>query len=235
MNEVQKSLKQKARIAGIWYLLLAIAGSYTLLVRSQTIVRGDAQATMGQMLENEFLFRTGVTSSLTSSVLFIFLVFELYRLFEGVDEYRSRLMVALVLVQVPISFVIETFNITALMVAKAEVLKMLSPGDRQDTTLFLLKMNGYGVAVVKVFWGLWLVPLGQLVYRSNNIPKALGILLIIGGVGYVLDTLTFLLWPEYRGAVARFALLHSLGEILMILWLLIRGVSPRNAPEGSTA
>lgn len=232
---MQKSLKQKARIAGIWYFLLAITGSYILLARSQTIVRGDAQATMGQMLENEFLFRTGITSSLASSVLFIFLVFALYRLFEGVDEYRSRLMVALVLVQVPISFVNETFNITALMVAKAEVLEMLSPGDRQDTTMFLLKMNGYGVAVVKVFWGLWLVPLGQLVYRSNYIPKALGILLIIGGVGYVLDTLIFLLWPEYRGAVAQFALLHSLGEILMILWLLIRGVSPRNAPEGSTA
>ncbi len=227
MNEMDDSLKRTARIAGVWYLLLAISGSYILFVRMQTFVGGDAIATVRNIVEGEFLYRTGIVSSLASSTIFVFLVFALYRLFVKVNEPHARLMVGLVIVQVPISFAIETFNITALMIAKGEAWRTLAVEERQDSAMLFLKMHGYGVSILKVFWGLWLVPFGQLVYQSRFIPKILGILLIIGGIGYVLDTLTFLLLPEYRGAVARFAILHSLGEVLIILWLLIKGVVVR--------
>lgn len=227
MKEIENSLKRSARIAGMWYLLLAITGSYILFVRQQTIVRGDAIATVRSIVENEFLYRTGIVSSLSSATIFVFLVFALYKLFEKVSEPRARLMVALVLVQVPISFVIETFNITAVMIAKGEVWKILAPEERQDSAMLFLKIHGYGVAILKLFWGLWLVPFGQLVYQSRFMPKIFGILLIVGGVGYVLDTLIFLLLPEYSAVVARFTILHAVGEVLIILWLLIKGAVVR--------
>ena len=224
-KEVELVLKKASKIAGLWYLMLAIAGSYILFVRSQTIVSGDAITTASNIVEKEFLYRTGIVSSLLSSVVFVFLVLALYKLFENVNPSKARLIVVLVIVQVPISFVIETFNITAVMVAKGEIWKSLAQEERQDSAMLFLKMHGYGISILKVFWGLWLLPLGQLVYRSLFIPKILGILLIAGGVGYVLDSLMALLLPEYRHIIAPFALVHSLGEILMILWLLVKGVA----------
>ena len=119
-------LKKALRIAGLWYLMLAIAGSYILFVRSQTIVSGDAIATARNIVEKEFLYRTGIVSSLLSSVVFVFLVLALYKLFENVNLSKARLMVALVIVQVPISFAIETFNIAAVMIAKGEIWKSLA-------------------------------------------------------------------------------------------------------------
>lgn len=225
MKENELALKKASRIAGLWYLMLAIAGSYVLFVRSQTIVSGDAIATARNIVEKEFLYRTGIVSSLLSSVVFVFLVLALYKLFENVNLSKARLMVALVIVQVPISFVIETFNIAAVMIAKGEIWKSLAQEERQDSAMLFLKIHGYGISILKVFWGLWLLPLGQLAYQSLFIPKILGILLIVGGVGYVLDSLMTLLLPEYRHIIAPFALVHSLGEILIILWLLVKGVA----------
>ncbi len=230
-NEVELSLRKSARIAGMWYLFLAITGSYILFARQQVIVGGNAVATVRNLVENEFLYRTGIVSSLTSSVLFVFLVLALYRLFENVNKSSARLMVALVLVQVPISFVVETFNISAVMISKGEIWKMLTIEERQDSAMLFLKIHGYGVSTLKIFWGLWLLPLGRLVYQSLFIPKILGVILIVGGIGYVLDSLTNLLLPEYRQVIAPFGLVHSLGEILIILWLLIKGAALRTPPS----
>ncbi len=230
MAEKEFSLKKTAHIAGGLYLLLAITGAYSLMVvPSQIMVQGDAAATARNILANEFLFRTGIVSNLVSQSLFVFLVMVLYRLFKEVNEHQARLMVALVLVSVPIMFLVEAFKITALMVLKGDIVSTLAPEQMQDWAMMFMGARGNGIAVASIFWGLWLIPFGQLVYRSGFIPRFLGILLIAGGVGYVIEICASLLFPNYAAIVSQWTpLLYSTAEVLTILWLLIMGAKTNN-------
>jgi Domain of unknown function (DUF4386) len=134
-------------------------------------------------------------------------------------------MVAFVLVQVPIGFPMETFNITSLLILKGEIMKALDSEHRQDMATLFLTMHKYGMITVELFSGLWLIPFGQLVYKTRFISRILGVLLIIGGVAYIIESLTYWLFPDYQPFVSRFAIiLYSIGETPIILWLLIKGL-----------
>ncbi|MDP9229670.1 MAG: DUF4386 domain-containing protein [Bacteroidota bacterium] len=226
MEQTIGSLKKTARLAGLLYFILGITGYYAIMyVPGKIIVRGDAVATANNILANEFLFRTGIVSHLISVTTFLFLALVLYRLFKQVNEYQAKLLVVLVVVQIPIIFLIETCRITSLMILKGEVLKTLAPEQLQDLSMIFLKIHAYGIQTVEIFWGLWLIPFGQLVYKSGFIPRILGVLLIIAGVGYTVDSFTFMLFPNYREYSQITAFTFSgIGELSIILWLLIKGV-----------
>lgn len=228
MEQEITSLRKTARIAGLWYLSLIIIGIYGLLyVSSHIIVEGNNAATTNNILSHEFLFRTGVFSQLTGNFLFVFLVLALYRLLKQVNERQAKLMVTLVFLQVPISFVLEIFNFTSLMVLKGEAMKTLGPAEKQDFAMLFINIPNYGLDILEVFWGIWLIPFGQLVYKSGFIPRIIGVLLIIGGVVYMADSFIFLLFPGYVTAVSKYVAIASIGEIAITLWLLIKGVSVR--------
>lgn len=233
MAEATNSLKKTARLAGLSYLLLVITFPYGIMyVPSKIMVRGDAVATANNILANEFLFRTGIAGHLISQVIFAFLALVLYRLFKQVNEHQAKLMVALVIVQIPIAFLIEAFRITSLMILKGEVLKALEPEKLADMAMMFLKIHGYGISTIAVFFGLWLIPLGQLIYKSGFMPRILGVLLIIGGIAFTIDGFTFVLFPNYRAFTSLPALIFSaLGEVSTMLWLLIKGV--KKQPEFS--
>src|SRR4030066_2513870 len=197
MEEKTTSLKKTARIAGLWYLLLAITGAYSIIyVPSKIMVRGDSVATANNILANEFLFRTGIISHIISSTIFVFLVMVLYRLFKQVNERQAKLLVAVVIVQIPAVFIMEAFNITSLMIFKGEILKTFELSQRLDLAMSFLKINDYGTLPLEIFWGLGLIPFGLLVYKSGFIPRILGILLIIAGIEYMIDSFISLLFPN---------------------------------------
>ena len=226
MGEKITSLKNTGRLAGLLYLILAITGAYGIMyVPSKIIVRGDGVTTASNMVANELLFRTGIVSQLISVTIFLIMALVLYRLFKQVNEHQAKLMVAFVIVQVPIVFLIETFNLTAIMILKGEVLKTYTSGQLSNGAMVFLKTHGYGIMILETFWGLWLIPFGQLVYKSGFIPRILGVLLVIAGIGYTIDSFTFILFPNYRSFTKLPAFTFSaIGEISTILWLLIKGV-----------
>ena len=226
MEDKVYSLKKTARLAGLLYLILVITGVYSIMyVSSQIIVQGDAVTTAKNILANEFLFRTGIINDFISNTIFVLLVLVLYRLFRQVNERQAKLMVALVIVQIPAVLIMEAFNLTSLMLFKGEILKTFELNQRQDLAMLFLKINDYGMVALEVFWGLWLIPFGQLVYKSGFIPRIFGILLIIAGIAYVIDSFTFFLFPSYRAFLNQpTLLLVAIGEISITLWFLIKGV-----------
>jgi hypothetical protein len=226
MDNTGYSLKRTARLAGFLYVIMGIPSAYGIMyVPSQIIIPGNAAASATNILAHEFLFRTGMVSQFISNTLFILLVLVLYRLLKQVNDYQAKLMVAFVLVQVPIGYLIETFNITSLLILNGEIMKALEPAQKQDLAILFLNMHKYGMITVEIFSGLWLMPFGQLVYKSRFIPRILGILLIIGGIAYIIEGLTFWLFPGYQPFVSRYMIvLYSIGETPIILWLLIKGV-----------
>ena len=224
-DEKVKSLRQTARLAGVLYVVSAVIAPFSLIyVPSKTIVSGNAAATAEKMLANEMLFRTSIAVGIISLLLFLLVALVQYKLFEEVNKNLAGIMAILVIVQVPIAFVIDTFSITSLMIFKGQALQEMPLDQRQIIAMLLLKMSSNGTFLLMVFWGLWLVPFGQLVIRSGFIPKIIGIYLIANGITYVVTSYCFILFPDYKPLIDKYSFPLLLGEPVIMLWFLIKGV-----------
>lgn len=218
------SRKSIARLGGSLYLVWILTAFYDMLyVRSHIHMNGDAASVSQNIVTNEFLFRTSILNGLISSTIWVFMVLVFYRLFKGVSERQAKLLVALVIVQVPAVLMTESFNITSLLIMKGEILKTFELGQRQELAMLFLKMTDYGAFAFEVFWGLWLFPLGMLTYRSGFLPRWLGAWLVICGSAYLALSLTTLLSPQYKDMVFKFSFPAMLAEVAFMLWLLIKG------------
>lgn len=227
MDQDQINLNRTARIAGLIYFFILITGIFGIMyVPMQLIDSGNLPLTFRTILRHEFLLRAGIMSNLVCQTLFVFLVLQLYKLFEQVSKHLARTMFALVIVGVPIAFLIIFNQLFALLLLKEDFMKGFPSDQLESLIMAFLKMYNYGNVVIGIFWGLWLIPFGQLVYRSGFIPKIFGVLLIIGGCAYVVDAFTFVLFPSYHYSITGIivGLTSSVAELAIILWLLIKGV-----------
>jgi hypothetical protein len=216
------SASKTARTAGILYLGMMPLAIFTLWVRSTVSIPGDAAATARNVLESEAWLRAAILTWLGSQTLFIFLLLALYRLLAPVNGRQATLMVVLGLAGVPIAFVNELFQFAALLlVSGADYLRAFETAQLQAAVPFVLRLHDHGLYIAHVFWGLWLVPLGWLVFRSGFLPRILGALLILAGAGYLVDCLRYVLVPHVTAPVTQFTFI---GELLFPLWLLVRGV-----------
>jgi len=231
------STKRAARVAGLLYLLMAITGFFSIMyVPGKLIVRGNAAATASNILASESLFRLGAASNLVAATVFIFLVLVLCRLLKGVNQKHASLMVMLVGVQVPLAFLNEVNNLAALLLVRgADFLSVFDEPQRDAMAMLFLKLHSQGIIVSQVFWGLWLFPLGVLVFRSGFIPRILGVWLTINCFAYLAMSFSGLLVPQYYDAVFRIASPFLLGEIAIILWLLIMGANPQPSEAAASS
>ena len=220
-------LKKTARVAGLFYLGMAITGVFGMMyVPSSLIVPGDANATAENIVNNQLLYRLGILSNLMCQILFIFLALQLYKLLKSVDQSQARLMVGLVIASVPVAF-LNMINQSAalILLSGAEFLSVFDNGEINAMLMLFLKIHNEGIAIAELFWGLWLFPFGQLVYRSGFIPRIFGILLIVNCVAYVFNSLTYLIFPQYQEVIVNVLIVpQSVGEFAIMFWLLIKGV-----------
>ncbi len=227
MTATQKT----ARLAGVLYLLTVLSGLFNLIYTpGKLIVRGNPAETANNILAHQTLFRIDLAVSLVSILIFMFLVLVLYRLLKDVDRRHATLMVILVLVQIPQSYVSQLLQIGAFeLVRGADFLSVLDKTQRDVLAMLCLRVNDLGTYISNAFWGLWLFPLGLLVFRSGFLPRTLGVWLIINCFAYLGISLTGLLLPEYAETVSRIAFPGLLGEVAFMLWLLIMGVKSQPA------
>ncbi len=224
-----RSLQRQARIAGVLYLLLTVTGVFSLMiVPAKLFVRDNAAATASNILAHESLFRVDLAVSVVANVIFVFLALALYRLFEGVDSRHAVVMLVLVLVHVPQSFVSELTHLAALVLLRgADFLAVFDQAHREALAMLFLRLDSQGTLVSETFWGLWLFPLGVLVWRSGFLPRVLGGWLIVNGVAYLADSFTGLLAPEHLELVSKVTFPILFGEAAFMLWLLIVGARPK--------
>jgi hypothetical protein len=221
------SIKKQARLAGLLYLLASIPAPFGLIyVPNKLIVLNDATATADHIRASESLFRLGIASELIGSILFVFVVVALYRLFRRVNEMHAVTMMVLILISFPISFVSVVHELGALVaVSGANFLSTFDKGQLDALTYLFLRLHSRGVLVAEIFWGLWLFPFAILVIRSGFIPRVLGFLLIVAAFGYLASSFTFLLMPAYGPAIDSIASKLMLCELPIIFWLLIWGAN----------
>jgi hypothetical protein len=220
--------KKTARIAGLLYLIVVVTGFFSIIyVPSQITVDGDASATVSNIMASKQFFRLGIVMGLICYTAFLLLPFALYKLLGQIGKGAAVLMVAFAVVSVPISFVnlLNKLNILSLL-SEANYLRAFTAEQLHAQVMLSLDAYGNGILVSEIFWGLWLLPFGYLVFKSGFLPKVLGILLMIGCLGYLINFFGEVLFPGYaETSIATFASLPSgLGEIGTCLWLLIVGI-----------
>ena len=229
-------LNTTARVAGFLYLLVVITGFFTLMyVPGKLFVQSDAAATASNILAHQSLFRAYIVVDLVSELFFIATVLALYQLFKGIGPQLAMLMVLLVLLDAPLGFASTGNDVAALTFLRgADFLAAFDPAQRTSLAILLLKLNDQAGLVSELFWGLWLFPLGLLVYRSRFVPRILGIWLIINGLAYVMLSVIGLLWPDYPDIVSTITAPILFGEVAFTLWLLIMGVRTRATAVAGT-
>ena len=229
--------KRQARLAGLLYFLASVPAPFGLIyVPNKLIVLNDATATANNLRNSESLLRLGIGCELLGSIMFIFVVVALYRLFKAVNETQALLMMILILVSIPISLLSVVNEVVALIVVNgANFLSVFDAAQLNVLAYILMRLHSRAVLVAEIFWGLWLFPFGILVIRSGFIPSILGYLLFLAPFGYLPSSLAFLLLPSYGPVIETFTSMLPVFEVPIILWLLIWGAKDRHGQPADTA
>jgi len=229
-----RTIRQQARNAGLWYLAMGLTAPVALMyVPGRIIVRGDAVATAANIRTSEWLLRLGIGTELFHQAIAVFLVFSLYRLFKNVDVHQARLLVALgALVSIPIMFMNIVNQLAAItLVQGAPFLAPIDTAQREALAYLFLTMHSRGIDAASIFWGLWLFPFGVLVIKSGFIPRVLGMLLIVAGIGYLGAAFANLVIPAWKPVVGPVAMILELCELPIMFWPLIWGARGERAKE----
>lgn len=219
---VETSPLVRARVAGLLYLIANLFAPFTLLyLPSRFIVSGDAGGTASNIMASESLFRFGIVLNLFTFICQIFLVLALYQLLYVVNKNMASLMVIFSLLAVPIAMLNELNNLAVLfLLSGGDYLNVFTTEQLLALVYFFLRLHGQGLNIAQIFWGLWLFPMGYLVFKSGFLPRVLGILLMIACFGYVIES--FAAFLGYNVSIIFFT---GWGELLLLLWLLIKGVN----------
>jgi hypothetical protein len=232
-GENMNSPKRLARIAGVLYLLVGICGGFAEgFVDPKMYAAGNAAVTAGNVVANSGLVRLGVVGHLLDGTFFVFLAMLLYVLLQHVHKSVARAMLVLVALATGIICLNAIFQFEALRVATDSAYAgALGAAGSSAVVLLLLDIQHFGTLSAQVFFGLWLVPLGYLAYKSSGMfPKWLGIVLITGGVCYLVDLLAAFLVPDFGQQIHGLVIIPSaIAEISMVLYLLVVGVKSVSA------
>ena len=221
--------RNTSRVAGLLYLLVAITGIYSVIyVPGKLFVRGNSAATANNILANQPLFRSYIVSWLVAELFFISLALVLYRLLKGVNPQHAAVMLILALMGAPLAFVSAMNRVATLaFVRGADFLSVFDKPQRDAIAMLFFNFEEQSIAVYQIFWGLWLIPLGLLVFRSGFLPRILGVVLMVNCFAYPLNSFMSLVLPQYAAIVSRWMSPLQFGEVVFMLWLVIMGAKPK--------
>jgi hypothetical protein len=219
--------KTLTRIAGLLYLIVAVAGTFAVFyVRSRIVDAGDAAATADNIRAAETLFRLGFAIDMLAALCWLLTAMVLYLLLKHVHQPAAGAMVTLVAIGVAVSCVSLLNLYTALTIATGDdYTRTFGAAGSDALTLLFTDIAGNGSTSNSLFFGLWLLPLGYLVIRSGYFPKALGVLLIIGCGGWVAVFVAHFLAPDVGDSIGpALNAPGAIAELAFIAWLLVKGV-----------
>jgi len=219
------STNRLARAAGLLYLVVAVGGGFAEYVRSTVRVPGDGAATAAAIAQHATLFRAGFGADLVDFTCFLGVGLLLYVLLKPVNGPIAVSMLVINAVSVAMQALNMVNQLGALLVATDPAYTAgMGSAAAHDLALLLLDLHHQGYVIAQIFFGLYLLPLGYLVYRSGWFPRALGVALMLGAGGYVAGVAANFVLPGSTLPIYP-ALAGGLAELLFLLWLLARGVA----------
>lgn len=225
-------LTRTARLTGAFYLALALTGMGAfLLVRGQLHVPGAPGETLANLTDREWLARIGVALEFGIVLSQALVALWFFKLFRSVSTVDAGAIAAFGLVNAAAIL----GSAAALSAAMSVALNpSLAPGGDAAATVGALYALADGFwAGGAIFFGLWLIPMGHAVVLSRWMPRVLGYLLIVGGVGYVLSAFTGALLPDLSILSDVLTVPATVGEFWILGYLLILGVRPSAVSEAA--
>lgn len=216
-----------ARIAGFLYLLIIGFGLIAqIFVRDSLVDYNNASITAKNIITSEFWFRFGFVSELSMLICDIGVTTILYLLLKDFSKTLSLLSTFFRLSSVIILSVIALSHYAALFfLSGAQYLTVFNSSQLEALTLLSIKLHGSGYNISLFFFGFHLVILGYLTYGSGLFPKFLGILLLVGGICYIINSITWFLFPAFVKTIYPAILIPCfIGELIFSIWLLIKGI-----------
>jgi hypothetical protein len=219
-----------ARIGGILYLIIIVAGgSGELFVRGSLVVSGNAAATATNIMAWRYLWRAGIAGDLVMHLCDVSLMLVFYVLLRPVNRNLALLAVLFNLVQTSV-LVANKLNLVLplFFLADAPYLKAFTPEQLQALSYVAIRTHDYGFGFGLIFFGVECVVIGYLIIRSRYLPSALGVMMQIAGVCYLVNSFALLLYPPLGSRLFPFILAPPfLAELSLALWLLVKGVDLR--------
>ena len=221
------SNKILARIAGLLYLIVIATGLFAeVFVRQAFKVSGDALATANNIQSSEMLYRWGFVADLINFVCGLPVVLIIYYLFKPVNKFLLKLALIFVVIQTAIIAVNLLNQISPLLILSNDAyLKTFEPNQLAALSQLSLNIQGVGYAIGLVFFGIYCLLVGYVIFKSAMVPKFLGVLYILSGLGYLINSFTMLLSKDFANPIFTYvAIPIFIGELSFCLWLLIKGV-----------
>lgn len=225
LKNFEQSPQLYARIAGMLYLLIIIAGVFgQLLVRNKLLVYGDAAATAGNIMNSEFLWRVGISADLIMHICDLPVMIILYYLLRPVNKKLALLNLSFNLIQTAV-LVINKLNLLAALffLKDTEYLKSFSPDQLNSLSYLSIKLHDFGFGIGLIFFGFVCLIEGYLFFKSRYFPKTIGVLMSIAGLCYLTNSFVLILVPQF----ADITLLMPcfIAELSLSLWLIFKGVN----------
>ena len=216
-----------ARIGGVIYLIIIVLGAtQELFIRGAIVVPGDAAATAANLASMEWLWRLGIAAEIVLLICAASLTPIFYYLLRPVSGAGALLVVCFNLV----SLVVEATAALSLVAALAPVrgaayLAAFSPEQLHAMARLAISAHGQGFTLALTFFGCECLILGYLIFRSGFLPRAVGVLMFLAGVSYLVNGFAWILSPAFADQLVPAILLPPfIGETSLCLWLLVKGV-----------
>ena len=217
------NVQRYARIAGVLFLISMVAGGFgEAYVPSKLIVSADAAATAANIRNFDFLYRLGFAAFLIESLCDITLVLILYALLKPVSKELSLLAAFFGLIGTALFAFAELFYFAPPLILGRAYLNTFTPDQLNSLALLSLKFYGYAGMIFTAYYGMSWIVRAYLIFRSGYLPKLLGVLMEIGGIGFVVRNFLLILAPAYASDVL--LMLMFPGGLTMTVWLLVKGV-----------
>jgi len=218
------NIQRYARIAGVLFLVSMVAGGFgEAYVPSKLIVSADPAATAANLRNFDFLYRLGFASFMIESLCDTALALILYVLLKPVNKQLSLLAAFFGLMATATFAFAELFYFAPQLILGRAYLNGFSPDQVNSLVLLSLKFYGYAGMLTTAYYGVAWIVRSYLMFHSSYLPKFLGVLMAIGGIGFVVRNFLLILAPAYASDVL--LMLMFPGGLIMAVWLLVKGVN----------
>jgi hypothetical protein len=227
-TSIETSPQVYARMGGALYLIIIALGIFAqVFVRDRIIVSGDAAATAAKITSMESLWRFGIASEFLAVICTILLAMVYFFLLKPVSKELNLLAALFRLTAIIVQTVSLVYLVTALFpLANAAFTKAFTPEQLNALTSLAIRSHGYGYSVALLFTGCTFLVHGYLIFKSGYLPRVLGIMIQIAGLGYISNGFAIILYPAMANMVFLAIILPVfIGETSLSLWLLVKGVN----------
>ena len=220
-----------ARMGGLFYLLMVVSGGFGSVARKGIIVAGDAAATATNIMAHPSQYQLGFAGDVLLVATYVVVVAYFHRMLRPVNRSVALVAAYFGLMGCAVLASALVFQLAPLAVlGHATYLNVFKVDELQAQAYLFLRLYNQAYGISLVFFGFFMLVTGYLIFRSTFLPRVLGVMFSIGG----LAALTFLA-PAWGASHLSWVLLFDIGEALLPLWLLLKGVNAERWKEQNCA